>query len=455
MTIKTINPATGKVLADYALDGDATILSKIEKAYGAFRVWRNYSFEERSKILKKAAELFLLHKQEHALLMTREMGKPITQAVAEVEKSALGLNYYADHAASLLAPQKIETDGKPNHISFEPLGLVLGIMPWNFPFWQVMRFAAPTLMAGNGILLKHAPNVWGCAAAIEDVFKKAGVPDGLLTNLWMDVPKVESVLSHPYVQGVSLTGSQRAGKQVAALAGKYLKKSVLELGGSDPYIVCDDADFNLALNTCMESRFNNAGQVCIAAKKFIVHESLYKKFKEGLVESMQKLVVGNPENPDTKMGPMARDDLRDMLKKQVGRSVERGAFIVCQNLNVPKQGFYYPPTLLTEVKPGMPAFDEEVFGPVAVMIPFKTDDEAIQLANHPSFGLGAAVFTRDEKRASQFVKKIEAGVVAVNSQVRSDPRLPFGGIKESGYGRELGSFGIMEFANIKTVLNLY
>jgi len=384
--------------------------------------------------------------------MTEEMGKPIVQSRAEIEKCASVCDFYAQKAKEFLTPEKIETDAQKSYVSFQPLGIVLAVMPWNFPFWQVFRFLAPALMAGNAGVLKHASNVPGCALAIEEVIRKAGFPQNLFRALLIGSKDVNSVIEHSLVKAVTLTGSTLAGKAVAAKAGSVLKKSVLELGGSDPYVILDDADLDMAVSACVASRLVNGGQSCIAAKRFIVVESIRSEFEKLFVEQMKAKKMGNPIEENTDIGPQARHDLRNQLHNQVQQSIKDGAKLILGGEIPEDKGAYYPPTVLTDIKKGMLAYDEELFGPVASIIPAKDEADALEKANDSVFGLGAAVFTKDIKKGEQIAEKgLEAGCCFVNTFVRSDPRLPFGGIKESGYGRELSSFGIREFVNIKTV----
>ncbi len=380
------------------------------------------------------------------------MGKPLAQGRGEAEKCASACDYFAEHAARFLAPDPIETDARKSYVAFAPLGVVLAVMPWNFPFWQVFRFAAPALMAGNGCLLKHASNVTGCALAIEELLRDAGFPEDLFQALLLRGGAVEQALARPEVRAVTLTGSAEAGRSIAAAAGKLLKKSVLELGGSDPYIILDDADLDHAAETCAASRLINSGQSCIAAKRFIVVGAVRQAFAERFVERMRARRAGNPMDEGVDLGPLARRDLRERLHAQVAESVRRGAKVLLGGEIPPGPGAFYPATVLDNVGPGMPAYDEETFGPVAAVIAARDEADAIRIANDSSFGLGAAVFTRDSERGERLAREaIEAGSCFVNSLVRSDPRLPFGGVKESGYGRELSAYGIREFVNVKTM----
>ena len=401
--------------------------------------------------MKKAAAILRERKPDLAQLMAAEMGKPLKQGTAEVEKCAWVCDYYAASAEAHLAPEVVKTEAARSYVAFEPLGVVLAIMPWNFPFWQVFRFAAPSLMAGNVGVLKHASNVPGCALAIQEIFLQAGFPEGAFRTLLIGSEHVKGLIENPHVRAVTLTGSTPAGKAVAAQAGGVLKKTVLELGGSDAYLVLEDADLETAAETCVNSRLINAGQSCIAAKRFIVVEPVFDAFTARFVALMRGKKMGDPLADGTDLGPQARHDLRDGLHKQVLASIEQGATLLLGGTIPPGAGAYYPPTVLTDVKPGMPAYEEELFGPVAALLRAKDEADAVRIANDSVFGLGAAVFTRDTARGERVARAIEAGATFVNSLVASDPRLPFGGIKESGYGRELGVFGIREFVNVKTV----
>ena len=450
--LSSINPANNILIKNYdemTSPESADIISLADKA---FKNWKETSFIHRSELMKNAAKVLRDNSEEYSVLMTIEMGKPIVQSRTEVEKCAWVCDYYADNAEKILAEEIIKTEATKSFVSYQPLGVILAVMPWNFPFWQVFRFAAPNLMAGNAGLLKHASNVSGCALAIEDVFRKAGFPENLFRTLLVKSKNVKDIISNTKVQAVTLTGSVPAGKSVAALAGSLIKKTVLELGGSDPYVVLDDADLHQAAMSCVTSRLINAGQSCIAAKRFIIVESVYDEFEKLYLEIMSKKRMGDPLDENNDLGPQASLQLRDELHDQVLRSIKQGAELILGGTVPEIDGSYYPPTILRNVKPGMPAFDEELFGPVAALIKAKDEDDAIELANKSIFGLGAAVFTNDLKRGERIAKeKLNAGCCFVNDFVKSDPRLPFGGIKESGYGRELSPFGIKEFMNIKTV----
>jgi succinate-semialdehyde dehydrogenase/glutarate-semialdehyde dehydrogenase len=450
--VRSINPADGRLIRDYPEATQAEVESALAAAADAFEPWRRTSFDERAAILRRAAALLRERREGLARLMALEMGKPVTQGRAETDKCAGVCDYYAEHAARQLAPEPAATEARASYVAFEPLGAVLAVMPWNFPLWQVFRFAAPALMAGNVGLLKHASNVTGCALAIEEILHAAGVPRAALRTLLVPSSRVAALIESPHVAAVTLTGSTPAGRAVAAKAGACLKKSVLELGGSDPYVVLEDADLDAAAETCAASRLINGGQSCIAAKRFVVVEPVRREFEERLVERMRARSLGDPLEEATAVGPQARADLRDELQRQVDASVALGARVRLGCVVPAGPGAFYPPSVLSDVTPGMPAFDEELFGPVAAVVAAKDEKDAIRLANQTVFGLGAAVFTRDLARGERIARhELQAGSCFVNAFVRSDPRLPFGGIRESGYGRELGAFGIREFVNVKTV----
>ncbi|MFC2172535.1 NAD-dependent succinate-semialdehyde dehydrogenase [Acidobacteriota bacterium] len=452
MAIESINPATGERIEKYEELSPEAAGNIIDKSHRAFLDWRHTSFAERSELLKKAARILGENADKYGKLMALEMGKAIREGRAEAEKCAWVCEYYADNAARFLETEIIATDASKSYVIFNPLGVVLAVMPWNFPFWQVFRFAAPALMAGNGGVLKHASNVPGCALAIEEIFQKAGFPDNIFRTLLIGSDQMDAVIEHPLLVAVTLTGSTPAGKAVAAKAGQMLKKTVLELGGSDAYLVLDDAPIDETVQKCVISRLINAGQSCIAAKRFILVGKVREHFERQFIDVMKSKKMGDPLNEDTDLGPQARHDLRDDLHKQVEKSIEKGAGCVLGG-EIPKnKGAYYPPTVLTDVKAGMPAYDEELFGPVAALIYAENDEEGIRIANDSHFGLGAAVFTADAEKGERIAaQELQAGSCFVNAFVKSDPRLPFGGIKESGYGRELSHFGIKEFVNIKTV----
>src|SRR5690242_16861665 len=451
MSIQAINPATGKILETFQ---EATA-PEVDRVLGAamtgFHEWRGLPFGDRGRIMHAAAERLRAGKADYARIMALEMGKPIVQGEAEVEKCAWVCEYYAEHAEAFLARQPRATDASASYIRFDPLGPVLAVMPWNFPFWQVFRFAAPALMAGNTAVLKHASNVPRCALSIEQLFRDAGAPRGVFATVLVGSAAVAGLIADPRIAAVTLTGSDRAGSQVAERAGHELKKAVLELGGSDPFIVLADADIAAAARIAADARLVNSGQSCIAAKRFIVVEAVAEPFLTRFVDELRRRTVGDPLARDTEVGPQARVDLRDALHHQVEESIKRGAQRLLGGEVPAGDGAFYPPTVLAAVDKGMPAFDEETFGPVAAVIRAKDDTDAIRLANDSSFGLGASLWTRDRARAERLAGEIEAGAVFVNGLVKSDPRLPFGGIKRSGYGRELSEYGIREFVNIKSV----
>lgn len=450
--LNSINPVNGQEIASYEemnLDEVGSIVLDVDSAY---QKWRQTSFSHRTQLMKNAAQILQDRKEDLGRLMTLEMGKPYSQAVAEAKKCASVCEYYAENAERILANQIIETDASKSYVAYRPIGIVFAVMPWNFPFWQVLRFAAPALMAGNVGILKHASNVQGCALEIEKIFHDAGFPKNVFRTLIIGSKNVKDVIDNPLVKAITLTGSTPAGKAVASQAGKVLKKTVLELGGSDPYIILEDADLDQAITACMIGRFLNTGQSCIAAKRFIVVESILDEFRDKLLGAMKTQKWGDPFDEDVNIGPMVNIWSRDEVHEQVKASIEKGAELLVGGEVPNVEGAFYPATLLDNVKPGMPAFDDEIFGPVASIIPVKDEEEAIRLANQTPFGLGGAVFTRDIEKGERIAANdIEAGSCFVNDFVRSDPRLPFGGIKESGYGRELSEAGIREFTNMKTV----
>ena len=453
MNLISINPANNKKINSYQEISKDSINQIIDSSFNTFLEWRNKSFSYRAKKMRHLAELLKQKKELLGLLMTKEMGKPIKQSIAEAEKCAWVCEYYADNAEKFLSQKEIPTGSTKSFISFQPIGIVLAIMPWNFPFWQVFRFASPALMAGNVGILKHASNVQGCAIEIEKLFLEAGFPKFTFSNLVIGSKKVSNVIKNSKISAVTLTGSTPAGKSVASLAGSLLKKTVLELGGNDPYVILEDADLDNAVKSCIAGRMLNAGQSCIAAKRFIVVQSCLKEFIDKVHNEIKKMKMGDPINPDINIGPMVNNIARDELHQQVLISIEKGAKLLFGGKIPQLDGAFYPPTLLVDVEPGMPAFDDELFGPVAVVISAKDQSHAIELANKTNFGLGAAIFTRDlDKGENIATKELEAGSCFVNDFVKSDPRLPFGGIKESGYGRELSEFGIQEFVNIKSVV---
>lgn len=449
--IKSLNPTTGKELQSFDLHTSEHVSTIIDRADDVYSTFKRTTFEERAVMMNRAADLLEDRKHKYAETITLEMGKTLNSAIGEVEKCAWVCRYYADHAEKFLKDELVDTDATKSLISYQPLGVVLAVMPWNYPFWQVFRFAAPALMAGNVGLLKHASNVPQSALNIEEVFIDAGFPEYAFTTLLIKSDQVKQVLENSKVKAATLTGSGPAGSAVASQAGDQIKKTVLELGGSDPYLILEDADLDHAAEQCKESRLLNAGQSCIGAKRFIVLEEVYDRFLEKFVEQMNSAMMGDPI-ADVDLGPMARYDLRDEVHQQVVDSVSKGAELVIGGFVPDDEGAYYPPTILVNVSKGMPAYDEEIFGPVASVIKVKDEAEAIKVANDTDFGLGACVFTKDIVRGERIAKyELEAGCCFVNQFVKSDPRLPFGGIKTSGYGRELSYYGIREFTNIKTV----
>ncbi len=452
MTLQSVNPATGEKIGEYPSMEAQTLDGIVAEAHRAFLAWRGTDLPQRAEGLRAVARRLRERREDLARLATAEMGKLLRDARAEVDKCAWTCEYFADQADEFLRPVEVRTEARRSYVAFEPLGVVLALMPWNFPFWQVFRCAAPALLAGNAVVLKHASNVSGCALAIEDVFRQPPFPAGLFRTLLVPGDRVEPVIAHPAIRGVALTGSVAAGKAVARAAGAHLKKTVLELGGSDAYVVLEDADLPAAAETCVRSRLFNNGQSCIAAKRFIVVQAVRREFEELFLRRMKEVRIGDPLRDDTDLGPLAGRRLRDELHRQVEESAARGAKLRLGGRIPPGEGAFYPPTVLTDVAPGMPAWSEELFGPVAAIAGAADEEEAIRLANDSPFGLGAAVFTRDLERGERIARgRLEAGNCFVNTHVRSDPRLPFGGVKESGYGRELSVFGIREFVNVKTV----
>ncbi len=450
--IKSINPATGEEFKTYNEHTPAEIEKIISASNHDFLFWQKTDFKSRAVKMKKAAEVIRSKKDRWAEIMTLEMGKPINQSKGEVDKCAWVCDYFADNAEKFLQDEIIPTDASKSFAAFKPLGVVLAVMPWNFPFWQVFRFAAPNLMAGNAGVLKHSSNVTGCALAIEEIFHEAGFPENLFRTLIVSSKNVKQIIENKNISAVTLTGSVPAGKSVAAMAGAVLKKTVLELGGSDPYLILEDAELESAAEICVNSRLINGGQSCIAAKRFIIVEKVYDKFEKLFLEKMKAKKIGDPFDVKNDLGPQARNDLRDELHQQVLTSVKKGAKLLLGGEVPNVKGAYYPPTVLSNITNGMPAYDEELFGPVAALIKVKDEREGIRIANDTAFGLGAAVFTSNKERGERIAKEeLNAGCCFVNDFVKSDPRLPFGGVKESGYGRELSLFGIKEFVNIKTV----
>ncbi len=453
MPIEVINPATGELLKSYDLMSHDEVISIVDHMSQCQAQWANTMFVERHACFARLAELLREKRKELAMIITQEMGKPIRQAISEVEKCAWLCDYYIETAETHLQPEIIETDKKRSYTCYQPLGIVFAIMPWNYPIWQVMRFAVPTIMAGNAGLLKHAPNSMGAGLAIENLFLEAGFPEGLFKSLVADIDVVPSIIAHPKVAGITLTGSERAGAAVASEAGKQLKKVVLELGGSDPYIICDDADIEKAAEVCATSRLDNAGQVCIAAKRILVVDSVYDAFVEKLGKVAERYVAGDPMDEATTMGPMARDDLRQAVHRQVSESIAAGAECMMGGVLPEGSGTYYPATILLNPPAGCPAAEEEIFGPVLTVWRVADLDTAIAMANDTPYGLAAGIFTADDAQGEIIAKdRLHAGSVSVNGCAKSDPRLPFGGIKLSGYGREMAAPGIREFMNLKTVV---
>jgi len=450
MALESLNPATGELLETFAQWSDEQITSTLCAVHEEYNQWRTTTFAQRRELMLKAAQVLRERCDDYALIMAQEMGKPVVEGRAEIEKCALVCEFYANGAEQMLAPETIESDAGKSYVAFRPQGIVLAVMPWNFPFWQVFRFAAPALMAGNAGVLKHASNVPRCALAIEQVFVDAGFPANIFRTLMIGSGKVAQVIEHPYVVATTLTGSDIAGRKVAEKSGAMLKKSVMELGGSDPFIVLEDADLEEAAVIATKGRCLNSGQSCIAAKRFIVVDSVYDAFLEKFTASMSALKMGDPCDDSTQIGPQAREDLMQELHGQVEASVAKGAKVVLGGKPT-GVGAFYPPTILTDVVKGMPAYSEEFFGPVAIVIRVKDAEEALFVANDTEFGLGGSVWTQDVARGEQLAGQIRAGAVFVNGMVKSDPRLPFGGVGISGFGRELSHYGIKEFVNIQTV----
>lgn len=452
MTYMAIDPHTGREVRSFPVHEAGQVRAALERSTRAFAEWKRTPFAARAVVLRRAGVLLRDGASDHARLMAEEMGKPVGAGRAEAEKCAWACDWYAEHAERLLADEPADTEAAKSYVAYRPLGPVLAIMPWNFPYWQVFRFAAPALMAGNTVLLKHASSVPGCALALERVLAEAGLPDGCFQSLFLTNRQAGSVIRSRHVSAVTLTGSVRAGRAVAKQAGARIKKTVLELGGSDPYLVFDDADVEAAAATCVQSRLVNSGQSCIAAKRFIVVEPVRARFTEAVVEAMRSARMGNPLDETTTVGPQAREDLRVGLHEQVTASVAQGARLLLGGTVPSGPGWYYPPTVLADVRRGMKAYHEELFGPVASILAARDRGHAVRLANDTSFGLGAAVFTADLEEGERIAREeLNAGCCFVNTFVRSDPRVPFGGVMDSGYGRELGRHGILEFVNAKTV----
>ena len=451
MLYRTINPTTEDEVACFDLHTDAAVGSMIEASARAFGAWRKIPVSQRARMLVGVADLLEQEAESLAELMAVEMGKPLLQGEAEARKSALACRFYADNAASFLESEPRVSDGSEAYVRIDPLGPILAVMPWNFPFWQFYRFAAPALAAGNTVLLKHSPNTPQCALAIVSLMRRAGFPPGVVQNLFLTNEQAAAVISDPRVRGVTLTGSTRAGKEVARMAGHCLKPAVMELGGSDPFVVFDDADVDLAARIGVEARCLNNGQSCIASKRFLLQRSIADAFLERFVGGMKERTVGDPIRPGTEIGPLARKDLVDHLARQIDLTVAAGARVLCGGSPAEGKGYFYPPTVLTDVPAGSPGSEEELFGPAATLTVFDDDREAVEIANATRYGLGASLWTPDLDRARRLIPEIEAGSVFVNGMVKSDPRLPFGGVKESGFGRELSREGMLEFVNLKTV----
>ena len=451
MAIATINPATGKTVRTFEPFPAARVNECLDRAIAAYREHRRTAFSARAQWMQKAAAILDAESRELGRLMTVEMGKPIGAGIAEAEKCAAACRYYAENAERFLADQPMKMEGGKSWVAFQPVGVVLAIMPWNFPFWQVFRFAAPALMAGNVGVLKHASNVPQCALAIEDVFRRAGFADGVFQTLLIGSDMVDGIIADTRIAAVTLTGSEGAGRSVASTAGKNLKKSVVELGGSDPFVVMPSADLEQAVSTAVTARMINNGQSCIAAKRFIIHEKIYDEFLKRFVAGVSAIRIGDPMDEKTQLGPLATGAIRDQLDNQVKASVAAGARLVTGGKKLEREGFFYAPTVLADIPPQAPAAREELFGPVASVFKAKDLADAIRIANGTTFGLGASAWTRDAAERDRFIDDVESGHLFNNGMVASDPRLPFGGVKNSGFGRELGEFGIREFVNIKSV----
>ena len=447
----SLNPSTNQLIQTYASWDSSRLKQALEKTRRAQQAWAQTSFSQRAEVLRNAAMQLRAQRDRYATLITQEMGKPLREARAEVEKCTTVCDYYAQHGEEFMRAEPVNSEASKSYIAHHPLGVVLAVMPWNFPFWQAFRAAAPALMAGNALLLKHAPNVPQCALAIETIFRECGLPDGVFASLMIEVEQVAEVIASPHVHAVTLTGSEAAGRKVAALAGQHLKKCVLELGGSDPFIVLHDADLELAVNMAVASRFMNCGQSCIAAKRFIVVPQIADEFLRELKIRVEALKLGDPLDEATRIGPMARADLRDELHRQITDSIAQGAVAVTGCKPVEREGFFYQPSILDRVTSNTRAWHEELFGPVATVIRAASEADALRIANETRFGLGSSIWSKDTARAEQLAAHIQAGSTFINGMVKSDPRLPFGGVKASGYGRELSRLGMHEFVNAKTV----
>jgi len=449
-TFTSLNPATGKTLKTYRYMTNAQLLTALKRSQQAFSSWKEKTLQDRSKLLSRVAQLLKHQKEAYARMITLEMGKPYPEAVMEIEKCAWACEYFADKGPGLLKEERIKTEHKKSYVRFDPLGVILAIMPWNFPFWQVFRFCAPALLVGNTVLLKHSSVVPGCSLLLERLFQDAGFPEGVFQTLLTDSKGVEFLI--PQIQGVTLTGSVAAGSIVGGLAGKNIKPFVLELGGSDPFIVLADADVNKAAEFAVKARFLNTGQSCIAAKRFFVVKDVARQFIDDVVKRTAQLRVGNPVDPETQVGPLVREEQRKVLEQQIKRSVKQGARIVCGGKKLQSKGFFFEPTVLIHVKPSMAVMQEETFGPVLPIMIVQDGEEAVRIANSSLFGLGASVWTKDIRKGGELARQLEVGFVAINGMVKSDPRLPFGGVKHSGIGRELSRYGLLAFCNIKTVV---
>ncbi|WP_436901266.1 NAD-dependent succinate-semialdehyde dehydrogenase [Halovenus halobia] len=451
MTFETTDPATGSRIATYEPDDSTEVEDALADATATFESWQDQPIEARQELAAELGEILRARTDKYANLMAEEMGKPVDQGVGEVEKCAWLCDHYAERAAEYLQNERIGTEpDAETYVAYEPLGPVLAVMPWNYPFWQVLRFAVPTLTAGNTAVLKHSPTVFGCADALEELFIEAGYPAGTFHSLQVEAERVEDIIADDRIRAVTLTGSTRAGRAVAETAGHHIKKTVLELGGSDPFVVLDDANLDAAVETAVTARTQNSGQSCIAAKRLFVHTDVYDEFLDRFVEQLSGLTVGDPTDPETDVGPQAREDLQQGLHEQVQASVEAGATLVCGGQPLDSEGFYYPPTVLTDVPESCPARSEELFGPVATVVEIEDASEAVALANDTDYGLSASVWTEDRERGKTVAEQIDSGAAFVNEMSKSDPRLPFGGVKDSGYGAELSHHGIKEFTNAKT-----
>jgi len=452
-TVKSINPANGQTIREFDTISDAQLNEKIEQTHEAFLDWKQRSFDERGALIRKVGELLVAHKDKLARLAVDEMGKPIAQAPGELELCKGICDYSADNAAEFLADEPRDLPGGRALVSHQPIGVIFGIQPWNFPFYQVVRYTIANLMAGNTVLLKHAPNVWGCAEALEDIFREAGVPENVFNVLYIHDEQASQVTEHRLVRGVTFTGSAATGRKIAADAGQHLKKTVLELGSNDAFLVLEDADIDKAVDACVMGRINNNGQTCVAAKRFVIVDAVYDKFRDAYVEKMKQVQFGDPADKNTQLGPLAREDLRDKLHQQVKESIANGATCTIGGEVPDVEGFFYPCTVLENVKPGMPAYDGELFGPVAALIRAKDEADAIRIANDSVYGLGGGIFSKDEERAVRLARDhFDTGMISINGYYIAQPNLPFGGVKDSGYGREHGGFGMREFVNSKSMM---